>query len=77
MHGSGKPGNDQGPTRKAEVVSIARLAVEVFGSPTEAARWLVQPAMGLNRQRPIDMIGSGGIAEVALFLGRLEYEVYA
>ena len=58
------------------VVSIARSAVEVFGSPAEAARWLLQPAMGLNRQRPIEMIGAGDITEVTLFLGRLEYEVY-
>ena len=73
----GKPGIDQEPTWEAGVVSIARSAVEVFGSPADAARWLLQPAMGLNGQRPIDMIGTGGIADVALFLGRLEYEVYA
>ena len=67
---------DQDEPWAAGVVSIARSAIEVFGSPTEAARWLLQPAIGLNRQRPIELIGAGDLAEVALFLGRLEYEVY-
>ena len=73
VQGIGKPRCDLDPTWKAGVIRIARSAVEVFGSPAESARWLLQPAIGLNRQRPTDMIGSGGIAEVALFLGRLEY----
>ena len=71
-----KPGCDLDPTWTVGVVSIARSAVAVLGSPADAARWLLQPAIGLNRHRPIDMIRGGGIAEVALFLRRLEYEVY-
>lgn len=61
---------------EASLADTARLAVEAFGSPADAARWLLQPAMGLNRQRPIGMLGTGDITGVTLFLRRLEYEVY-
>ncbi len=56
--------------------AIARLAVEIHGSPDAAAKWLLSPVMGLDGHRPIDLIGSGDIAQVEIFLGRLEYGVY-
>ncbi|HEY8696357.1 MAG TPA: antitoxin Xre/MbcA/ParS toxin-binding domain-containing protein [Rhizomicrobium sp.] len=52
-------------------------ATSIFGSQTEAERWLERPALGLNRQRPIDLLTtSAGRRLVATFLTRLKYGVY-
>jgi putative toxin-antitoxin system antitoxin component (TIGR02293 family) len=49
----------------------------VFGSRLEADRWFIEPAMGLNIQKPIDLVStSEGRELVANFLGQLEYGVY-
>jgi putative toxin-antitoxin system antitoxin component (TIGR02293 family) len=53
-------------------------AAEVFGSKDEAERWMTKPAMGLDGQRPIDLLQTVQGAELVTdFLGRLEYGVYA
>lgn len=58
-------------------IEILARATEVFGSPEEAKRWLEQPALGLDQQRPIDLLQTpAGAKLVEDFLGRLEYSVY-
>ncbi len=52
-------------------------ATEVFGAKEEAERWLSKPAMGLDGQRPIDLLQAVQGAELVNdFLTRLEYGVY-
>lgn len=52
-------------------------ASEVFGSQEEAEKWLDSPAIGLDRRRPIDLLGSSvGARLVEQLLGRLEYGIY-
>jgi hypothetical protein len=77
---------EEGSTFQGEINERAALvrfgevlakAVQVFGSDEAARAWLVHPAMGLNRQRPIDLLETSAGAElVEAFLGRLEYDVY-
>ena len=53
-------------------------ATEIFGGKDEAERWLSRPAMGLDGQRPIDMLQTVQGAELVNdFLTRLEYGVYS
>jgi putative toxin-antitoxin system antitoxin component (TIGR02293 family) len=57
--------------------TILAKATEVFGSQEAAKRWLIEPAIGLDRKRPIDLLSTPTGAEmVEKFLGRLEYGVY-
>ena len=66
---------DQCPATSSISAEIEALVVELFGE--EASAWLVRPAMGLNRQRPIDMLATeDGMQVVYDFLKRLEYGVY-
>ena len=52
-------------------------ATEVFGSKDEAELWMSKPAMGLDGQKPIDLLQTVQGAELVNdFLGRLEYGVY-
>ena len=56
---------------------ILTRAISVFGSRAAAVAWLVKPAIGLGRERPIDLLGTEtGTKLVEEFLGRLEYCVY-
>jgi putative toxin-antitoxin system antitoxin component (TIGR02293 family) len=58
----------------AEVLAKASYA---FGGVEAAQHWLIKPAVGLNGQRPIDMLRTLQGAEVVDdFLVRLEYCVY-
>lgn len=53
-------------------------AEEIFGSKEEAERWMSRPAMGLDRQRPIDLLCTLQGAELVNdFLTRLEFGVYS
>ena len=53
-------------------------ATDVFGDKEAAQRWMSQPATGLDRQRPIDLLRTVQGAELVNdFLTRLEYDVYA
>jgi putative toxin-antitoxin system antitoxin component (TIGR02293 family) len=64
--------------RAWKFAEILAKATEVFGSQEEAERWLEHPAMGLNRQRPIDLLATpAGVELVEDFLTRLAYGVYA
>ena len=52
-------------------------ASDVFGSKERAEEWMAKPAMGLDGQRPIDLLQTVQGAEIVNdFLTRLEYGVY-
>jgi putative toxin-antitoxin system antitoxin component (TIGR02293 family) len=56
---------------------IREQAIQVFGSYEAAEWWMTHPVMGLDGQRPIDMLGTFLSREqVSDFLYRLEYGVY-
>jgi len=53
-------------------------ATEIFGGKEEAERWMSKPAMGLDGQRPIDLLQTVQGAELVNdFLTRLEHGVYS
>jgi putative toxin-antitoxin system antitoxin component (TIGR02293 family) len=56
---------------------ILARATRVLGSQNEAEQWLRRPAIGLDQQRPIDLLTTpAGVKLVEDYLGRLEYDVY-
>lgn len=60
--------------RLAEVIAAA---IDVLGSREAAEAWLEKPAMGLDQERPIDLIATpAGHDEVMSFLERVKYGVY-
>ena len=57
---------------------ILTKASTVFGSQSEAERWMIAPAAGLDGRRPIDLLATtAGTDLVQEFLDRLDYGVYA
>ena len=57
---------------------ILTKAASVLGSQTEAEKWMIEPAMGLDNRRPIDLLATAaGTDLVQEFLERLDYGVYA
>jgi len=57
--------------------TLAR-ASEVFGARDAAEEWLTKPAVGLDDQRPVDLLQTvQGTELVNDFLTRLEYSVYS
>jgi len=63
--------------RTWKFAEVLTRATSVFGSRTAAEAWLAQPAMGLDRRRPIDLLTTpAGVELVENFLGRIEYGVY-
>lgn len=65
------------PSEPIGVSTILAKAAEVFGTAAAAQSWLIQPALGLDGQRPIDLLESeSGAVVVADFLVRLDYNVY-
>jgi putative toxin-antitoxin system antitoxin component (TIGR02293 family) len=72
----GRLSPEQG-NRAWKFATILAKAIKVFGSREAAEGWLQRPAVGLNGQRPIDLLTTVAGAElVENFLGRLEYGVY-
>ena len=64
--------------RTWKLAEILARATAIFGSKDEAEQWLEQPATGLDRRRPIDLLATpAGVGLVEDFLVRLEYGVYA
>ncbi len=64
--------------RTWQFAEVLTKATEVLGSQEEAEEWLLKPAIGLDRQRPLDLLGTpAGAKLVEEYLGRLEYGVYA
>ncbi|MEO8136293.1 MAG: antitoxin Xre/MbcA/ParS toxin-binding domain-containing protein [Betaproteobacteria bacterium] len=63
--------------RAWKFVEILTTAADVLGSQAEAERWLITPAMALDRRRPIDLLDTPvGVEMVEQLLGRIEYGVY-
>jgi putative toxin-antitoxin system antitoxin component (TIGR02293 family) len=63
--------------RTWKFAEILAKATRVLGSQDEAEQWLRRPAIGLNQQRPIDLLTTpAGVKLVEDYLGRLEYDVY-
>jgi putative toxin-antitoxin system antitoxin component (TIGR02293 family) len=64
--------------RTWKFAEILTRATSIFGSRADAEQWLLEPAIGLDRRRPIDLLSTpAGLELVEDFLGRLEYGVYA
>ncbi len=63
--------------RAWKFAEILTTATEVFGSQSEAEKWLTTPAVALDQRRPVDLLSSpAGVEMVEQLLGRLEYGVY-
>jgi putative toxin-antitoxin system antitoxin component (TIGR02293 family) len=63
--------------RTWKFAEILAKATRVLGSQDEAEQWLRRPAMGLNQQRPVDLLTTpAGVKLVEDYLGRLEYDGY-
>ena len=59
------------------VVEIAAKAIDILGSPEDAQRFLKEPAMALDGNRPIDLLSTPAGAElVERHLTRLDYGAY-
>jgi len=66
--------SDSFVTRKAKTL---RLATKIMGGEDEAKRWMVKRVMGLDGQRPVDLLRSADGAQIVKdFLVRVEYGVY-
>ena len=63
--------------RTWKFAEILAKATRVLGSQDEAEQWLERPAIGLDQQRPVDLLTTpAGVKLVEDYLGRLEYDVY-
>jgi len=64
--------------RAWKFATILSRATAVFGSQADAERWLSEPALGLDNQRPIDLLDTpAGLELVETFLEQIAYGVYA
>lgn len=63
--------------RTWKFAEILMKAIGVFGSQEAAEKWLEEPAIGLERRKPIDLLSTpAGVEMVEDYLVRLEYGVY-
>ncbi|PTS88477.1 antitoxin [Sphingomonas sp. HMWF008] len=63
--------------RAWKFAEILAKATEIFGSQEEAERWLERPALGLNNNRPIDLLSTlAGVELVEAHIERIEYGAY-
>ncbi len=63
--------------RAWKFAEILAHATRVLGSQDEAEQWLRRPAIGLDQERPIDLLTTpAGVKLIEDYLGRLEYDVY-
>lgn len=69
------------PEQSSRTWNFARLlakAALVLGSRAEAETWMLQPALGLEGRRPIDLLATAAGSDlVREYLERLDYGVYA
>jgi putative toxin-antitoxin system antitoxin component (TIGR02293 family) len=69
------------PAQSARAWKFAEVlakATALFGSQADAEAWLDRPALGLDQQRPIDLLSTPvGTELVEQFIDRLEAGVYA
>lgn len=76
--GATKPLSQEQSGRAWKFAEILARATRVLGSQDDAELWLSRPAIGLNQQRPIDLLATtAGVEIVEDYLERLEYGVYA
>jgi putative toxin-antitoxin system antitoxin component (TIGR02293 family) len=67
---------DQGG-RAWKFAEVLTKATDVFGTQSDAEKWLTTPAVALDQRRPVDLLSSpAGVEMVEQLLGRLEYGVY-
>jgi len=72
-----KPLSQDQSGRAWKFAEVLTTATEVFGSQSEAEKWLTTPAVALDQRRPVDLLSSpAGVEMVEQLLGRLEYGVY-
>jgi putative toxin-antitoxin system antitoxin component (TIGR02293 family) len=72
-----KPLSQEQSERTWKFAEILAKASAVIGSQEDAELWLKSPAIGLNQQRPIDLLATRAGAEmVENLLRQLEYGVY-
>lgn len=65
-------------SRAWKFAEILGRAAEIFGSLEAAEAWMTEPAIGLNRRRPIDLMATSvGIEAVETYLTRIDFGVYA
>jgi putative toxin-antitoxin system antitoxin component (TIGR02293 family) len=64
--------------RTLRLAAVTDQAAEVLGSRAEAEHWLVTPAVGLDRRRPIELLQtSEGTDLVRTLLVRMDHGVYS
>ncbi|HEY1605022.1 MAG TPA: antitoxin Xre/MbcA/ParS toxin-binding domain-containing protein [Allosphingosinicella sp.] len=64
--------------RTWKFAEVLAKAIRVLGTQEDAEDWLNRPAIGLDQQRPIDLLATtAGVEIVEEHLERLEYGVYA
>jgi len=69
--------NYEQSSRVWKFAEVLAHATEVFGSRSEAEKWLEQPVMALEGRKPIDLLATSvGVELVENHLTRLEYGVY-
>lgn len=57
--------------------ALLARATEVFGDPEEAENWILRPSIGLNNQRPIDLLRSSpGITATKQLLLQIDHGTY-
>ena len=72
-----KPLSPEQSGRVWQFAEILAKAIKVFGTQEAAEKWLEQPAFGLERRRPIDLLATPAGAEMMkTYLGQIEYGVY-
>lgn len=69
------------PEQSSRTWNFARLlakAAAVLGSQADGEAWMLQPALGLEGRRPIDLLATAAGSDlVREYLERLDYGVYA
>lgn len=74
---SARPLNQEQSGRTWLLAEVMAKAIAVMGTREDAERWLVSPAIGLERRRPVDLMATpAGVKLVEDFLERLRYGVY-
>jgi putative toxin-antitoxin system antitoxin component (TIGR02293 family) len=72
-----RPLSQEQSERTWKFAEILAKASAIIGSQEDAEHWMKSPAIGLNQQRPIDLLATRAGAEmVENFLKQLEYGVY-
>ena len=75
---SNKPLDPARSSRLWKFADVLAVATKVFGAKEAAEEWLTTSAVGLNGERPIDLMTTPvGAEAVSDLLGRMEYGVYS